>query len=632
MIEAARLEWAADGTPISSSYDDVYHSTEGGLAQTRHVFIAGNALPQRWQGRKHFCILETGFGLGLNFLATWQAWRNDPARCEGLHFISTELHPFRREDLAHLHARWPELADMAAQLQAAWPPLTAGFHHLLLDGGRVMLTLLFGDANSTLPQLAGSADAFYLDGFAPQKNPRLWSPALLQTLSQHAAPGATLASWCVAGEVRTALREQGWTLRKRPGYAHKWQMLTARRAEAVADGPPHAAAMAPTDAIIIGAGIAGCSLAEALARRGWQLTLLEQNAAAAQAASGNPAGLLHPMLARDDNLAARFSRAAYLYSLRLLSRLDPEAGFWQASGMLQVAEDAADTEKLRTSCRTLPADYAAWVEQDEASRRAGLPLAAGGVWFPQGAWVQPPALCKALLEAAGAGVQTRYGCTVHALRHQDGRWQALDADGRVLASARHLILANAAAASTLLPELTLTLRGIRGQLSYLPDAALAGLDTALCGAGYAIRNGSAQAIIGASFVEDDSDTALRATEHADNLRKLRQLLPGFAHQPDPATLPGRVSFRAASHDRLPLVGTLPQVQLREQDTLAGLPRQAGLHILAGFGARGLSWAPLAAEVLAAQLAAECLPLEQPLVRALDPARFHLRTIRRMANR
>jgi tRNA 5-methylaminomethyl-2-thiouridine biosynthesis bifunctional protein len=337
------------------------------------------------------------------------------------------------------------------------------------------------------------------------------------------------------------------------------------------------------------------------------------------------------MLSRDDNIAARFSRAAYLYGLRLLARLDHDDLPWQACGILQIAEDDADAAAQRASCKDLPADYVSWLDQTAASEHAGLQVSAGGWWFPHGAWVAPPALCRALLRAAGPQLQVRYDCSVAGLRQQDGRWHALDSTGHSIASAEHIILANAAAANTLLPELSLSLRNIRGQLSYLPGAALAGLQAALCGVGYAIRTGQGDSVVGASFIEDDSDTALRAVEHEDNLRKLVNLLPRFHNHYDCSTLPGRVSFRAASHDRLPLVGTLPQALLREQHTLADLPRQSRLHILAGLGARGLSWGPLAAELLAAQLADECLPLEQAIVRALDPARFHLRKIRREAN-
>src|SRR5438094_976984 len=141
----ARLEFAADGTPWSEEFGDVYHSAAGGPAQARHVFLAGNRLPERWAGRERFVILETGFGFGLNFLATWQAWRRDPARCGRLHFVSVEKHPFTLSNLRVLHSRYPEFENEAAQLHACWPMLVPGAHRLALDAGRVGLTLLVAD-------------------------------------------------------------------------------------------------------------------------------------------------------------------------------------------------------------------------------------------------------------------------------------------------------------------------------------------------------------------------------------------------------------------------------------------------------------------------------------------------------
>ena len=179
----AELAFAPDGTPYSATYGDVYHSAAGGPAQARHVFLAGNGLPGRWAGRRAFTLLETGFGFGLNFLATWAAWRADPLRCERLHFVSIEKHPFRADDLARLHARYPELATLAAQLRDAWPLLVPGMHRLELEDGRVVLTLAFADVADALPQLRLAADAIYLDGFAPAKNPAMWSRAAMKALS-----------------------------------------------------------------------------------------------------------------------------------------------------------------------------------------------------------------------------------------------------------------------------------------------------------------------------------------------------------------------------------------------------------------------------------------------------------------
>lgn len=227
-IAPARLCFNADGLPVSEVYADVYHSAAGAHAQARHVFLAGNGLPQRWQGRERLVILETGFGLGLNFLATWLAWREDPRRCQTLHFISLEKHPFDAADLALAQAAWPEFAPLSEQLRRHWPGPDAGAHRLAFEGGRVVLALHFGDAQDTLPQLDAKVDAFYLDGFSPAKNPDLWSPALCLSLARLATCGATLATWSVAGSVRRALAAAGFMVLRRPGFAGKRQMLTGR--------------------------------------------------------------------------------------------------------------------------------------------------------------------------------------------------------------------------------------------------------------------------------------------------------------------------------------------------------------------------------------------------------------------
>src|SRR5437867_4280000 len=209
----ARLEFAADGTPWSEEFGDVYHSAAGGPAQARHVFLAGNRLPERWAGRERFVILETGFGFGLNFLATWQAWRRDPARCGRLHFVSVEKHPFSLQDLRTLHERYPEIGEEAAELHAQWPVLVPGGHRLVFEGGAVVVTLFFADIK-VLRDLRLAADAIYLDGFAPAKNPEMWSHQTLRAVSRLAAPGATAATWSVAASVRAALEETGFEVRK----------------------------------------------------------------------------------------------------------------------------------------------------------------------------------------------------------------------------------------------------------------------------------------------------------------------------------------------------------------------------------------------------------------------------------
>lgn len=245
-IEPAQLSFSPEGIPFSEDYGDVYHTKSGGVGQARHVFLGGNGLPQRWQGRERFVVVETGFGLGLNFLVTWAAWRADPQRAQQLDFISFEKHPFAAVDLARAHAALlaapdesgmapqleAELAALVAELVGAWPPLAPGRHDLAFDDGRVRLGLVFADATQALPRLSAPVDAFYLDGFSPARNPDLWSEPLLAELARLAAPGATLATWSVAAAVRRSLAAAGWQLAKRAGFAGKREMLCGRWPEA----------------------------------------------------------------------------------------------------------------------------------------------------------------------------------------------------------------------------------------------------------------------------------------------------------------------------------------------------------------------------------------------------------------
>lgn len=627
-FQPAQLAFRDDGTPYSPVYDDIYHSSAGGLTQARHVFIAGNQLPARWQLCERYTIVETGFGQGLNFLATWQAWRADPQRCARLHFVSTELHPFRTADLATLHAQWPELTELSAQLRAHWPTLTPGFHRLHLDGGAVVLTLLFGDARDALAQLQCQADAFYLDGFSPSHNPDMWDPALLSQLGRLAATDATIATWSVNGQVRAGLADAGFHCRKVAGFGPKRQMLVGRH---TGDNP-----ITPTTgrhALVVGAGLAGSSIANRLAERGWRVDLIDEADRPGQGASGNLAGVLRPLPSLDDNRLARLTRAGTLYGLSHLRRLDALglAPRWDATGVLHLARDPRHEDKQREIARQhgYSDDYLRFVERDEAAHLAGWPVALGGWWFPHAAWVRPPSLCAANLAAWGQHVTTHYTRHMQRLEYRDGLWCASDASGALIARAPVAILANGVGINAVPQARTLPVRSARGQVAHLPTLAH-GPKVVVCRLGYVSPAIDGIVSAGATFNVDDDDTQLRASDHRENLAKLEFILPGYPAQLDPAAPPeGRVGFRPASPDRLPMVGAVPSVDAVDRATaLADIPRHPGLHAVSGFGARGLVWAALVAEMLASTLDGEPVPLERDLIDAIDPARYLLRPVRK----
>lgn len=599
-IAPASLEFR-DGVPYSAAYGDIYHSADGGAGQARHVFLQGCGLPRGWAGRDGFVILEIGFGTGLNFLATWAAWRDDPARPARLHFLSVEKHPFLADDLARLHAQWPEFAALSGELLANWPTLTPGFHRIVLDGGRVQLTLMLGDALDCLPQIEAGVDAFYLDGFAPDRNADLWQPELFAALAGLANRAATAATYTVAAPVRQGLTEAGFACEKRAGYGRKRHCLAAR----FAGKSSRVESAMPQHVAVIGAGVAGAAVAHALATRGVAVTVLERAASAAQAASGNPVGVFRPLISRDDNRATRLTRAAFLHDLRAWTDLD-EAVEWARCGVLHLARDAdaATRQREALAATAPPAGYARWVELDEARELANWPVAVPGVFYPTGGWVVPGSLCRAWLDHPAIRLGTGHAAArVVAVA---GGWQVLDGDGGVLAETDALVLANARDVLDLVPDQPWPLHTVRGQITQLPPGSLPDIRRVIAREGYVAPH-AGRLLIGATYEHDDDDSAPRTASDLANLARLEAILPGASAGVDARTVEGRAALRATLPDRLPLLGAVE--------------RHAGLFVAAGYASRGVVWAGLLGQALADRITAQPLPLEAELMRAIDPGRF-----------
>jgi tRNA 5-methylaminomethyl-2-thiouridine biosynthesis bifunctional protein len=599
----ARLAFAADGTPYSLEYGDVYHSAAGGLAQARHVFLQGNSLPERWRGRDAFTVLETGFGFGLSFLATWRAWHEDPARCTRLYFVSIEKHPFAAADLALLWEKYSELKKQSQELLGRWPMLVPGMHRLEFAGGNVVLTLFFGDIADGLPQLSLAADAIYLDGFAPAKNPAMWAPPLLRHFGRLAAPGATLATWSVAAPVRAALEDAGFAVEKGKGFGTKKEMLRGNLIPRKKTAPEEKRSRS---AIVVGAGVAGAGVCERLAARGWRVTLIERHSQPAAEASGNPAGIFHPIVTPDDSLFARFTRAAFLFLLSNWKNLGHLQ--WERCGVLQLARDEEERASQRRALGSLgyPLSYAQF---DEVK---------GGIWFPEAGWVKPQSLVATLLSKCGENLEMKFGHEVFSLEFENGNWNAKNKNNNLIASAPVVVLANAADALHLSPQPEVRLRRVRGQLTLVP--AIAGLDHVVLRGGMVLPGIDGVSLAGASFDIGDEDPDLRTDSHAGNLARLEQMLPGtcaaFNPPLDPAKLDGRVAFRAVVRDRLPMAGPLEDA------------RGAGLYGAFAYGSRGLLWAGLCGELIASILDGEPLPVERKLAAAVHPGRFAIRAARK----
>jgi tRNA 5-methylaminomethyl-2-thiouridine biosynthesis bifunctional protein len=660
-VPAPELQWGPDGAPFSQQFDDIYFSRTDGLQETDYVFLQQNRLEQRWRALDPahpgvFVLGETGFGTGLNFLSAWRLWRCCAPAQWRLHFVSVEKFPLDREQLSTALRQWPELAAFSEPLLAQYPPRIPGMHRLQFDDGTV-LQLLFADADTGLAALHDSAaeelpsgfaiDAWFLDGFAPAKNPAMWSAALFAQIGRLSRPGTTFATFTVAGFVRRGLQAAGFRTEKIAGFGSKRQML---RGEFDAAPPARAARNRAVEfwacpppplprqpVVVIGGGLAGTSTARALAGRGWPVTLLERGPRLAGAASGNPTGVLYTKLSARDGTLSRFALASYLYALRCYRshlQVDPQDG--ARCGVLQLIDDADQWDALRVAFAGHE-DWVQCVQPAHASELAGCRITQPALWFAQAGWLDPAAICRAA--ADHPLIDTRLNCEVDALVRTDRDWQLQTSTGELRAGI--VVIANAADARSFDATRDLPLKPIRGQITRLPARWLNEHPrVVICHTGYLTPTASGLDI-GATYDLRDAEPEPRAIDHRRNVEALAAALPGLIDAPAGdaayAALTGRVGMRCTTPDYLPLVGAVADSpQLAQQ--CAGLARNArtplhergaswpGLYVNVGHGSRGLSSTPLCAELLASLICGEPRPLPRELVQALAPARFLVRDI------
>ncbi|MBK5414576.1 bifunctional tRNA (5-methylaminomethyl-2-thiouridine)(34)-methyltransferase MnmD/FAD-dependent 5-carboxymethylaminomethyl-2-thiouridine(34) oxidoreductase MnmC [Pseudomonas sp. TH31] len=652
----AQLDWDDQGRPYSRVFDDVYFSDLSGLEETRYVFIEQNRLKERFaalpaDGR--LVIGETGFGTGLNFLCAWQLFEEQAVAGARLHFVSVEKYPLTALDLKRALALWPELKPFADQLLAQYVAIHQGFQRLVLDNGRVTLTLLIGDALEQLPQLDAQIDAWFLDGFAPAKNPDMWTAELFAELARLAAPDSTISTFTSTGWVRRLLNAAGFKMKRTPGIGHKWEILRGAfigwPAEIATPTPAKPWFARPPQpegerrALVIGAGLAGCASAASLAARGWQVSLLERHADIAQEASGNPQGVLYLKLSAHGTALSQLIVSGFGHTRRVLEHLHRGVD-WDGCGVLQLAFNAKEAERQAQLAAAFPADLLHLLDQPEAQAQAGIALAHGGLFYPEGGWVHPPALCQ--WHATHPSVELLTHRDVLQLCKVDDQWQAWDGD-TLLASAPVVVLAGAAEIKRFAQSADLPLKRIRGQITRLAQTTGSqSLATVVCAEGYVAPARLGEHTLGASFDFNSDDLTPTTAEHQGNLQLLEEISSDLvnrlhARQLDPEQLQGRAAFRCTSPDYLPIVGPLADSHAFNQ-AYAALSKDArqvpdvpcpwldGLYVNSGHGSRGLITAPLSGELLAAWLDNEPLPLPRSVAEACHPNRFALRRLIRGA--
>ena len=615
-----------DGTPHPPRLAHPLPGQSMGLGLAEAPFLPGCGLPQAWAGQAQWRMLDTAFGWGKKFLATWAAWRQDPDRPGLLHYVACAARPVTPADLLRAAESHPNLHDLARQLHAQSWGLLAGVHRLAFEQGQVLLTLYLGDAQALLRQQAPQVDSVYLDGFGPERG---FEPGDLHTLKAVARcchRGSRLAAGTLAPPVLDALTQCGFVLHPAPGLPLQGAPLQARFEPAWEPKGTRQACHAPLadgpgDCIVVGGGLAGAAAAASLARRGWRVRVLDRADHPAAGASGLPAGVFAPHVSPDDSLLSRLSRSGIRLTRAMASALLQAGEDWAASGVLEQCLDGK---------RRLPEAWSHPPGQDWSQPAPTGPLAAAGLppetianWHPEGGWIRPARLVAALL--AHPRITWQGQACVESLEHTDGLWRLRSPDGALLGEAPVVVLATGAGSIELCAPFwpQRPLRPLRGQVTMGPSHGVEALPPfPVNGHGNLVpRVPSPEGafwVMGSTFERGESALPLtpaqEAAGHAVNAEKLQALLPPLAKALGPALAPrpglrAWAAVRCTVPDRVPVVGPIDPEAL------------PGLWVSTAMGARGLTLSLLCGELLAARLHGEPLPLESKLAQALASERL-----------
>ena len=607
-MQQAQVHYNDAGTPVSDLFGDIYFSDNGGLDETDYVFLHKNQLPERWftHPRPFFHIAETGFGTGLNFLLTWLRFRQYKANqstCQRLYFSSFEKYPFSKPDLSKALAAWPQLSELSALLIENYPVALPGPHRLSFDGGTVILDLWLGDVNELLPQVPehNKVDAWFLDGFAPSKNPDMWQQNLFNQMFRLSHSGTSLATFTCAGFVRRGLNEAGFSAKKTKGHGQKREMLiaTAEQAEEHND-------KRPDQITVIGAGVAGINAAFALWQKGLKVQLLCADPKAGMGASHNRQGAVYPNLHATYDLMSSLSCQSFLYARQFYARwLEKLAVAADWCGVLTLAcnENLVKRQnKIQQQTFALSGLFNP-VTKEQASQIAGLELPYDGLFFPTAGWLCPQEYCQQMANWLSAqGVEILYNSLVHQITEQEHYCELDTSAGAIHATT--VVLATGAELNNLASEESFPLRQIRGQVSHLQSQSMTTLKTVVCHQGYITPAYQQLHCVGATFDRSSGHSEVLAADNQQNLDLVNQTLKQPDWFKDLEVISAKAGLRATVPDHMPVLGKHNQ-----------------LWRFGALGARGLTWAPLLAEVLACAIMKEPLPLTIQQLDGIDIQRY-----------
>lgn len=600
----AQLHWHGD-QPVSRQFGDIYHAPDG-AAEVERVFIAPQHLAARFNAaRGVFTVGELGFGSALNFAVVGQRFLDHAPAGARLHFISVEKHPLRPDDFARAAANRRTQLPLYGDLLRHYPPLLAGWHRRHLAGGRICLSVFFGDAQTGLDDIVGRQHvgvlAWLLDGFAPAQNPQLWSDALWQRIARLSGPATTVATFTAAGAVRRGLGAAGFSMRKVDQRPHKRHSLAGTYGGTAAAAPARARAV-----VVVGAGLAGAATARQIAERGIAVTVLDR---ATEPPNRMAATVLHCRLLPNTGAAgalrcASFNYATAWYDDRHTQRLP--------RGLLQLPSPGMNLLRL-TQAAAVYAHTGSWVravDAHTASALAGRRLNSSGLFFPHGRCIDLEALCRDALQHPL--IEYRTGVTARAATINADSVRIATRNG--VLEADHIVLCAAAATNSFTQARYLELVDVAGQIDPIELARPPAIP--ILGDGFLAPLAGGWGV-GATY-EHQPWPPQQAT--AANLQRFARWWRGLTGDDTPrsAGAPSRGS-RAVASDRRPIVGGAYDIDGQR------LPR---LLLNTGHGSQGTASAPFAAECIASELAGEFAPATRTELATISSLRFRLRQARR----
>lgn len=658
MTDQTKITFQSDGSPYSSQFDDIYFDTSQGTRQSECVFIDGNSLKTRLETfHGNFVIAETGFGTGLNFLLILQLvnqLKKSLSSSRTLQFISVEKYPLSKRQLISSLKILPELTSFAHLLFEQYPDQPRGSAELSFFDGNVTLQLLFKDATEGFSQLNSQhrgkspalVDAWFLDGFSPAKNPDMWHEGLFKQITRLSKEQATLATFTVSGKVKRQLITAGFRVEKRAAEGKKDQMMLAKFQHNPHSGKGYQQRpliAKPQHVSIIGGGIASACAAYALTLQGVKVTVYCQDFTLAQGASSNNIGALYPLIHQQKDEISLFYQRAFKHAITCYKAIEQQGHSYDHDwcGLLEISYKPALAlrQKNIEQSNVWPTSLIQGVNQQQASKIAGIELPFGGVFMPDAGWIAPKQLVQQVFNAAEKTNRLRIetGCKITSITQtKEQTWQ-LHCDTQSF-PASIVIYCGGAEGIDLEMNKSLPLTPVRGQVTSMKsNSHIEKLSTVICHKGYLTPKNKDLHCIGATFDKNTYDVQIRAEDDQYNLNMLEKCLPELVDWQTNDIISSKARLRCATPDHMPIVGPMPDIAAHKamyshlsKDKRwrydPPTPVIKNLYCLTGLGARGLCTAPLLADILTSDICGTPYTLTNEELFNLAPNRFVIRDI------